>query len=119
DEWEWEQKLPRDYNRIIQMSKHPVSSTIKKDLHCLLSSGILLFKENVPKKKNRPTMAQVIEELERAFKSHDEWEWEQKLPRDYNRIIQMSKHPVSSTIKKDLHCLLSSGILLFKENVVT
>ncbi|GKC01907.1 phloem protein 2-like protein [Tanacetum coccineum] len=68
-------------------------------------------------KENRPTMARVIEELERAFNSHDEWEWEQKLPKDYNKIIQMSKHPVPSTTKKDPHCLLSSGILLSKENV--
>ncbi|PWA44441.1 Phloem protein 2-like protein [Artemisia annua] len=69
-------------------------------------------------KENRPTMARVIEELQKAFNSHDEWEWEQKLPRDYNRIIEMSKHPVPSSItKKDLHCLLSSGILLSKENV--
>ena len=50
--------------------------------------------------------------------TQDEWEWEQKLPRDYKRIIEMSKHPVPSTTKKDLHCLLSSGILLSKENVV-
>ncbi|PWA63783.1 protein kinase-like domain-containing protein [Artemisia annua] len=69
-------------------------------------------------KENRPIMARVIEELQKALNSHDEWEWEQKLPRDYNTIIQMSKHPVpSSATKKDLHCLLSSGILLWKENV--
>ncbi|GKF99502.1 hypothetical protein Tco_0301193, partial [Tanacetum coccineum] len=68
-------------------------------------------------KESRPTMARVIEELERAFNSHDEWECEQKLPKDYNKIIEMSKHPMPSTTKKDLHCLLSSGILLSKENV--
>ncbi|GJR56283.1 phloem protein 2-like protein [Tanacetum coccineum] len=68
-------------------------------------------------RKKRPTIDRVIKELQKAFNSHDEWEWEQKLPNDYNRIIQMSKHPVASTTKKDLHCLLSSGILLAKENV--
>ncbi|KAJ9556483.1 hypothetical protein OSB04_011097 [Centaurea solstitialis] len=63
--------------------------------------------------ENRPTMGEVVKELEKAFECQDEWEWEQNLPRDYKKIIQMSKDPVSNTsTKKDLHSLLSSGILL-------
>ncbi|KAJ9556486.1 hypothetical protein OSB04_011100 [Centaurea solstitialis] len=63
--------------------------------------------------EDRPTMGEVVKELEKAFECQDEWEWEQKLPRDYEKIIQMSKDPVSNTsTKKDLHSLLSSGILL-------
>ncbi|KAL7600060.1 hypothetical protein Lser_V15G21996 [Lactuca serriola] len=68
--------------------------------------------------EDRPTMAKVVEELEKAFNCQDEWEWEQHLPTDYKKIIQMSKYPVPSTIsKKDLHSLFSSGILLNNEKV--
>ncbi|KAL7601910.1 hypothetical protein Lser_V15G21989 [Lactuca serriola] len=68
--------------------------------------------------EDRPTMAKVVEELEKAFNCQDEWEWEQNLPSDYKKIIQMSKYPVPSTIsKKDLHSLFSSGILLNNEKV--
>ncbi|KAI3506190.1 hypothetical protein L1887_28546 [Cichorium endivia] len=66
--------------------------------------------------KDRPTMAKVVEELEKALNCQDEWEWEQKLPTDYKKIIQMSKYPVPSTIsKKDLYSLFSSGIILNNE----
>ncbi|CAI9284289.1 unnamed protein product [Lactuca saligna] len=66
--------------------------------------------------EDRPTMAKVVEELEKAFNCQDEWEWEQNLPTDYKKIIQMSKYTVPSTIsKKDLHSLFSSGILLNNE----
>ncbi|CAH1435132.1 unnamed protein product [Lactuca virosa] len=66
--------------------------------------------------EDRPTMAKVVEELEKAFICQDEWEWEQKLPTDYKNIVQMSKYPVPSTIsKKDLHSFFSSGILLNNE----
>ncbi|XP_052620147.1 uncharacterized protein LOC111908021 isoform X1 [Lactuca sativa] len=65
---------------------------------------------------DRPTMTKVVEELEKALDCQDEWEWEQKLPTDYKEIIQMSKRPVASTIrKKDIHSLLSSGMLLHNE----
>ncbi|KAJ9556468.1 hypothetical protein OSB04_011082 [Centaurea solstitialis] len=68
--------------------------------------------------EERPTMGEVVKELEKAFECQDEWEWEQKLPRDYKKIIQMSKYPVSNTItKKDLHSFLSSGILLHNEQL--
>ncbi|KAL7600063.1 hypothetical protein Lser_V15G21992 [Lactuca serriola] len=65
---------------------------------------------------DRPTMTKVVEELEKALDCQDEWEWEQKLPTDYKEIIHMSKRPVASTIrKKDIHSLLSSGMLLHNE----
>ncbi|KAI3691122.1 hypothetical protein L2E82_49340 [Cichorium intybus] len=73
--------------------------------HCLMEQ-----------RKDRPTMTKVVEELEKALDCQDEWEWEQKLPTDYKEIIQMSKSPVASTItKKDLHSLMSLGILLQNE----
>ncbi|KAI3506186.1 hypothetical protein L1887_28542 [Cichorium endivia] len=66
--------------------------------------------------KDRPTMAKVVEELEKALNCQDEWEWEQKLPMDYKKIIHMSKYSVPSTIsKKDLYSLFSSGIILNNE----
>nr|XP_043637287.1 uncharacterized protein LOC122608257 isoform X2 [Erigeron canadensis] len=68
--------------------------------------------------ENRPTMDEVVKELEKAFESQDEWEWEQKLPLDYKKIVLMSKYPISHTSsRKDLYSLLSSGILLHKENL--
>lgn len=68
--------------------------------------------------EDRPTMGKVVKELEKAFECQDEWEWEQKLPRHYEKIIQMSKYPVSNTsTKKDLHSFLSSGILLHNEKL--
>ncbi|GJT03442.1 phloem protein 2-like protein [Tanacetum coccineum] len=126
-----DKELPKKRKKVVFLSQLAAHCFEDRKLEAIIFHGIkekadpnsidifsaIAYQCLQPKKKNRPTMAQVIEELERAFKSHDEWEWEQKLPRDYNRIIQMSKHPVSSTIKKDLHCLLSSGILLSKENV--
>ncbi|KAI3792906.1 hypothetical protein L2E82_06799 [Cichorium intybus] len=70
------------------------------------------------KLEDRPTMAEVVKELEKAFECQDEWEWEQKLPRDYEKIIQLSKYPVSNiSTKKDLHSLLSSGILIPNEKL--
>ncbi|KAD4384997.1 hypothetical protein E3N88_25165 [Mikania micrantha] len=48
DEWEWKQKLPEDYNKIISMSKFPSASINRsKDLYSLFSSGILLQNEKL------------------------------------------------------------------------
>ncbi|KAD4384977.1 hypothetical protein E3N88_25145 [Mikania micrantha] len=48
DEWEWKQKLPEDYNKIISMSEFPSASINRsKDLYSLLSSGILLQNEKL------------------------------------------------------------------------
>ncbi|GJX34030.1 phloem protein 2-like protein, partial [Tanacetum coccineum] len=55
----------------------------------------------------------VIQELEKALNIHEEWECEQKLPKDYERIREMIEHPESQIItKKDLYSLLSSGTCL-------
>ncbi|GJR54857.1 phloem protein 2-like protein [Tanacetum coccineum] len=63
--------------------------------------------------EDRPTMGTVVKELEKAYECQDEWEWEQKLPKDYKKILDMSTSPVSNTSpKKDLYSLISSGILL-------
>ncbi|GJS89140.1 phloem protein 2-like protein [Tanacetum coccineum] len=70
--------------------------------------------------ENRPTMVLVIQELEKALNIHDEWEWGRKVPKDYEKIIKMSQHPVSPKItKKDLYSLFSSGILLQNGKVVS
>ncbi|KAI3792905.1 hypothetical protein L2E82_06798 [Cichorium intybus] len=70
------------------------------------------------KLEDRPTMTEVVKELEKALEYQDEWEWEQKLPKDYEKIIHMSKYPASNiSIKKDLHSLLSSGIFLHNEKL--
>ncbi|GJU75015.1 hypothetical protein Tco_1266420 [Tanacetum coccineum] len=58
-------------------------------------------------------MALVIQELEKALNIHEEWECEQKLPEDYERIMKMIENPESQIItKKDLYSLLSSGTRL-------
>ncbi|KAD4384972.1 hypothetical protein E3N88_25140 [Mikania micrantha] len=68
--------------------------------------------------EDRPTMDEVVKELEKAFECLDEWEWKQKLPEDYNKIISMSKFPLASINRsKDLYSLFSSGILLQNEKM--
>ncbi|GJU94666.1 phloem protein 2-like protein [Tanacetum coccineum] len=63
--------------------------------------------------EKRPTMALVIQELEKALNIHEDWECEQKLPKNYERIREMIEHPESQIItKKDLYSLLSSGTRL-------
>ncbi|KAJ9546704.1 hypothetical protein OSB04_019247 [Centaurea solstitialis] len=66
----------------------------------------------------RPTMAQVLDALENASKIHEEWESEQRLPRDYENIIKISGNLISMTsTKTELYSLLCSGILLKREKV--
>ncbi|KAJ0751715.1 putative protein kinase RLK-Pelle-CrRLK1L-1 family [Helianthus annuus] len=68
--------------------------------------------------KDRPRMVDVVKELEKAYECQDEWEWEQKLPKDYRKIIGMSKFPLANTSrKKDLYSLLSLGILLHNDKL--
>ncbi|GJV40818.1 phloem protein 2-like protein [Tanacetum coccineum] len=68
--------------------------------------------------EKRPTMALVIQELEKALIIHEEWECEQKLPEDYERIMKMIENPESQIItKKDLYSFLSSGTLLNNRKV--
>ncbi|GJU78769.1 phloem protein 2-like protein [Tanacetum coccineum] len=63
--------------------------------------------------EKRPTMALVIQELEKAFNIHVDWEFEQKLPKDNENIMKMIEHRESQEItKKDLYSILSSGIRL-------
>ncbi|GKB84782.1 phloem protein 2-like protein [Tanacetum coccineum] len=63
--------------------------------------------------EKRPTMALVIQELEKAFNIHVDWEFEQKLPKDNKNIMKMIEHRESQEItKKDLYSILSSGIRL-------
>ncbi|GJT15439.1 hypothetical protein Tco_0874145 [Tanacetum coccineum] len=69
--------------------------------------------------EKRPTMALVIQELEKAFNIHEEWEFEQQLPKDYEKIMKMIEHSKSQLItKKDLYSLLYSGICLNNGKVV-
>ncbi|PWA36042.1 Phloem protein 2-like protein [Artemisia annua] len=68
--------------------------------------------------EKRPTMALVIQDLEKALNIHEEWECEQKLPKDYEEIMKMIEHPESQvTTKKDLFSLFVSGICLDNGNV--
>ncbi|KAK1435952.1 hypothetical protein QVD17_01725 [Tagetes erecta] len=68
--------------------------------------------------EDRPTMDEVLKELEIAFECQDEWEWGRKLPKDFKKIISMSKFPQAITSSsKDLYSLLSSGTLLQNEKL--
>ncbi|GJU68056.1 phloem protein 2-like protein [Tanacetum coccineum] len=63
--------------------------------------------------EKRPTMALVIQELEKALDIHVEWEFEQKLPKDNENIMKMIELRESQQIKKkDLYSIFSSGIRL-------
>ncbi|XP_052620150.1 uncharacterized protein LOC111907996 isoform X2 [Lactuca sativa] len=91
---------------------------IKKEIEpiSLVIFSTIAYQCLMEQRDDRPTMTKVVEELEKALDCQDEWEWEQKLPTDYKEIIQMSKRPVASTIrKKDIHSLLTSGMLLHNE----
>ncbi|XP_071696996.1 uncharacterized protein [Rutidosis leptorrhynchoides] len=88
------------------------------DEKCLTIFSTVAFQCLQEEPENRPTMVEVVKELEKAFECQDEWEWEQKLPRDYQAIIQLSKYRLSNIrTKKDLYTLLSSGIVLNKERL--
>ncbi|GKC67868.1 hypothetical protein Tco_1100466, partial [Tanacetum coccineum] len=63
--------------------------------------------------EKRPTMALVIQELEKAFDIHVEWEFKQRLPTDNDNIMKMIEQRESQeTTKKDLYSIFSSGIRL-------
>ncbi|GJX08759.1 phloem protein 2-like protein [Tanacetum coccineum] len=63
--------------------------------------------------EKRPTMAFVIQELEKALNIHVEWEFKQRLPKDNENIMKMIEHRESQEItKKDLYSIFSSGIRL-------
>ncbi|GJW36799.1 phloem protein 2-like protein, partial [Tanacetum coccineum] len=63
--------------------------------------------------EKRPTMASVIQELEKAFNIHVEWEFKQRLPKDNDNIMKMIEQQESQeTTKKDLYSIFSSGIRL-------
>ncbi|PWA93106.1 Phloem protein 2-like protein [Artemisia annua] len=63
--------------------------------------------------EKRPTMALVIQKLEKAYNIHVDWEFEQKLPKDNENIMKMIEQRRSKEItKKDLYPIFSSGIHL-------
>ncbi|KAL7616058.1 hypothetical protein Lser_V15G01727 [Lactuca serriola] len=72
-------------------------------------------------RQNRPTTGDVLLRLEEALKLQDDYEiWSPKLPHDYEEIFKMSKESENylSKKKKDLHDMLSEGILLQKGKVL-
>lgn len=88
--------------------------TDAKSIHMFSDIAYQCLRED---RKERPTMAQVLESLEIASIIHDEWESGQRLPRDYEKIVKMSRNLTPAITKKDLYSLLRSGILLDKEKV--
>ncbi|KAK1426311.1 hypothetical protein QVD17_14982 [Tagetes erecta] len=67
---------------------------------------------------DRPKANDVVIQLEKALRFQEDYEiWEHKLPIDYEEIIRMSKYSEinnssSTTTKKDLYNMFSTGILL-------
>ncbi|KAI3691120.1 hypothetical protein L2E82_49338 [Cichorium intybus] len=85
DEWEWEQKLPTDYKKIIQMSKYSVPSTIsKKDLYSLFSSGIILNNEKRFSIRTDGSRNEMIPAKRFSYKDISSLKW---------RSIQKSRFP--------------------------
>nr|GEV28458.1 protein kinase-like domain-containing protein [Tanacetum cinerariifolium] len=71
------------------------------------------FEENKLEALIFDDLKEQTDELEKALNIHEEWECEQKLPGDYERIMKMIENPESQIItKKDLYSLLSSGTRL-------
>ncbi|GKG10299.1 hypothetical protein Tco_0339045, partial [Tanacetum coccineum] len=69
--------------------------------------------------EKRPTMALVVQELEKALNIHVDWEFEQKLPKDNENIMKMIEHRESKeNTKKDIYSIFSSGIRLNNGQVV-
>ncbi|PWA76283.1 Phloem protein 2-like protein [Artemisia annua] len=63
--------------------------------------------------EERPKMALVIQELEKALNIHLEWEFKQKLPKDNENIMKMIEQPETQEItKKDIYSIFSPGICL-------
>ncbi|GJS34780.1 kinase-like domain, phloem protein 2-like protein [Tanacetum coccineum] len=73
------------------------------------------------RRERRPTAGEVVLQLKRAFEIQEDYEiWEPKLPRDYKKIIQMSKCPEDYHTKKkrELYKNFSEGILLQQDKVL-
>ncbi|PWA81487.1 protein kinase-like domain-containing protein [Artemisia annua] len=84
--------------------------TDKKSIDILSKVAYACFQKDI---KKRPTMALVIQELEKALNIHVDWEFEQKLPKDNENIMKMIEQRESEEItKKDLYPIFSSGIRL-------
>ncbi|KAK1426317.1 hypothetical protein QVD17_14988 [Tagetes erecta] len=70
----------------------------------------------------RPSAHDVVIQLEKALKFQEDYEiWEHKLPINYKEIIKMSKYSdinYSTTTKKDLYNMFSTGILLKDSKVL-
>ncbi|KAI3687250.1 hypothetical protein L1987_80944 [Smallanthus sonchifolius] len=140
DEWEWEQKLPKDYKKIISMSKFPLDSTSRsKDLYSLLSSGILIqneklwFSIGMNGVKNEMISARLFSfknvkwrsirksSLE-EYKENNQLKDEKNMHRllkpnlyvDYQEIIKRSENNIQNAPKKELRLLLFNGILIDK-----
>ncbi|XP_076924016.1 putative serine/threonine-protein kinase PBL28 [Bidens hawaiensis] len=67
------------------------------------------------KREERPTAGEVVAHLQKALEFQESYEiWEAKLPRNYKEILQFSKSPeiYTTMVKKDIHDILSKGILL-------
>ncbi|KAK1435953.1 hypothetical protein QVD17_01726 [Tagetes erecta] len=102
--------------RLDEIIFHDIKDQI--DAKSLDIFSTLVYRCLQEQQKDRPTMGEVVKELENAYECQDEWEWEQKLPEDYKKIISMSKFPLAGTSRsKDLYSFLSSGILLQNENL--
>nr|GEV93594.1 protein kinase-like domain, phloem protein 2-like protein [Tanacetum cinerariifolium] len=72
------------------------------------------------RRERRPTAGEVVLQIKRAFEIQEDYEiWEPKLPRDYKKIIQMSKCPEDYSAKKkmEIYSNFSEGILLHQDKV--
>ncbi|GJV51507.1 kinase-like domain, phloem protein 2-like protein, partial [Tanacetum coccineum] len=73
------------------------------------------------RRERRPTAGQVIIQLKEALEFQEDYEiWEPRLPKDYNKIIHMSKCPeIYSTKKKEeFYNTFTKGILLQQDKVL-
>ncbi|XP_023761496.1 uncharacterized protein LOC111909939 [Lactuca sativa] len=72
-------------------------------------------------KEKRPTTSKVLLQLNKALEFQDDYDiWEPKLPKDYEKLIQMSdsREIYSLEKKKDIYQMLCNGVLLQKGKVL-
>ncbi|GKC92632.1 kinase-like domain, phloem protein 2-like protein [Tanacetum coccineum] len=72
-------------------------------------------------RERRPTANEVVIQLKKALEFQEDYEkWEPELPKDYKKLIQMSKCPEIYVTKKkeELYNIFSMGILLQQDKVL-
>ncbi|PWA37972.1 Phloem protein 2-like protein [Artemisia annua] len=99
-----------EYQYIIEAASQSLVYRSLQDLKQILSRGVHLngYKtvEDQVSKKDK------VEDIQTVSDSESDTYWEQKLPNDYEEILNLSKDSLKWTTKKELYSILRRGFLI-------